>query len=161
MIAVREFTSAAECIAHAQAVHRKFYSQQKGRKVVEEAKVVPVSIPKFLHLQPRWKKDPMHFDAHVNEWRLELLARASPVKAYIRRRAGELGYTYDDMMVRTRKKARIYAKHTIIWEIKRIVKPTITLTELARHFGLDHTTCISALRKVDARKAAELAGGEA
>lgn len=165
MNAVREFTSAAECIAHANAVHRKFFRPvPKPRPVIKAAEPEepkPIFVPKFLHLQPAWKREPIYFDAHLYEWRLELLSRSSPVQAYIRRRAGELGYTYGDMMVKARNRDRVNAKHTIIWEIKRIVKPSITTTELARHFGLDHTSVVSCLRKVDARKAAELAGVEA
>lgn len=162
MIAVREFSSAAECIAHANAVHRKFYATEpKPRPVIAQRLPEPPAstfVPKFLHLMPSWKREALYFDAHVSDWRLELLARVSPVKAYIRRRAGELGYTYGDMMVKIRSRDRIYAKHTIIWEIKRLVKPSITLQELAGHFGLDHSSVVNALRKVDVRKSSELAG---
>lgn len=161
MIAVREFSSAAECIAHAQAVHRKFYAKPAPvKKVTTPApqKLEALFIPRFLHLTPRWKREHLYFDAHLIDWRLEISSRGSPVKAYIHRRIAELGFTHNEVMGESRSRALVAAKHLIWWEIKTIVKPSITLMELARHFSAHHTTVMSGIRKVDAWKTAGLVG---
>jgi hypothetical protein len=163
MIAVREFTSAAECIAHAQAVHRKFFaSPPSATKTFKPApkKLEALFIPRFLHLTPSWKREHLYFDAHLIDWRLELSSRGSPVKAYIHRRIAELGFTHRDVMGENQSRALVAAKHLIWWEIKMVVKPSITLMEIARHFGAHHTTVLSGIRKVDAWKAAALEGAE-
>lgn len=99
-------------------------------------------------------RDQNQKDAHVIawvEWRIE---QAHPCKAYIRRRAKELGYTYDQIMTGGRNHDLAFARHLLMWEIKAIVKPEITWPELGRLFGgRDHTTCLYAVRKIAEMKA--------
>ena len=161
MIAVREFSSGAECIAHAHALRQKFYRQPpKPKPFIRIAKKVEtVDIPAFLHLQPLWKKQHIFFDAHMYAWREELVDRACPLKAYIKRRAAQLGFTYGEMITRGRERDRIEAKHLIMWEIKRIVKPDASFPEIGRLFGgMDHTSVMSAVKKIDRQKASKLRG---
>jgi hypothetical protein len=90
MIAVREFTSAAECIAHAQAVHRKFFTPIKVTAIPAEViEVQPVAeapvVRKRYVLKPRpappvkrdylniWEMHPTSFNSHVIAWRRYLL----------------------------------------------------------------------------------------
>ena len=90
MIAVREFTSAAECIAHANAVHRKFFAPAKA--VADPAQVInahpaceapvvkkryvfktkpPAPIKRdYLNI---WEMHPTSFNSHVIAWRRYLL----------------------------------------------------------------------------------------
>jgi hypothetical protein len=90
MIAVREFTSAAECIAHAQAVHRKFFAPVKAiaepPPVIEiaPAPVPPVVKHRYVYkVKPPapvkrdysniWEMHPTSFNNHVIAWRRYLL----------------------------------------------------------------------------------------
>ncbi len=90
-------------------------------------------------------------DAHVQTWR-QLFASTSPtpVKDYIATRALDYGFTYDMIVSTSRKRPLIYARHHIIWEVKRWLKPDITCVQLARAFRMkDHTTVLYAVAKID------------
>lgn len=144
---------------HYAEVRKRLYG--KPVKVIPPAPKIeqPAFVPKFLHLQPLWKREYIHFDAHLNDWRIELLARSSPLKAYIIRRSAELGYDFDHTMKRSRKREIVNVRHLIMWEIKRLVKPSISYPELGRLFGgYDHTSCLSAVRRMDRKRSNELAG---
>ncbi len=170
MIAVREFTSAAECIAHAQAVHRKFFAQPAAVKRAEAPakKHEPLFVPRFFHQTPSWKLETLYFDAHVREWREELMSVASPMEAYIRKRAVELGFTYSAVVSKARTRELSYARHLIMWEMKRILRPapqktpgSISYPELGRLFGgLDHSSCYHAISRIDALKGTPLQAKE-
>jgi hypothetical protein len=146
---------------HYAEVRKRLYGKPAQAKVIPPAPKIeqPAFIPKFLHLQPLWKREYIHFDAHIHDWRIELLARSSPLKAYIIRRSAELGYNFDHTMKRSRKREIVDVRHLIMWEIKRLVKPSISYPELGRLFGgYDHTSCLSAVRRIDRKRSNELAG---
>lgn len=97
MIAVREFSSGAECIAHAQALRQKFYRQQRKVKAVAapEPKIEAPSVPVELIVKDRpnkkipspprrltvrrdlniWERFPTDFNAHVVAYRRYLLQK--------------------------------------------------------------------------------------
>ena len=146
---------------HYAEVRRRLYGVQKRPAVIAAPvkEPEPKFIPKFLHLQPLWKREYIHFDAHLHDWRIELLARSSPLKAYIIRRSAELGYDFNHTMKRSRKREIVDVRHLIMWEIKRLVKPEISYPELGRLFGgYDHTSCLSAVRRIDRKRSNELSG---
>jgi hypothetical protein len=146
---------------HYAEVRKRLYGKPAPAKVIPPAPKIEQSafIPKFLHLQPLWKREYIHFDAHIHDWRIELLARSSPLKAYIIRRSAELGYNFDHTMKRSRKREIVDVRHLIMWEIKRLVKPEISYPELGRLFGgYDHTSCLSAVRRIDRKRSNELSG---
>jgi hypothetical protein len=139
----------------ARELKRKFYPTTPVKKAV-----IYTDIPAFLHLTPSWKKEYTFFDSHVMLWRKHVEDTSlSPVRAYIVRRSAELGFTYQDMVRKSRYRNLAHARFLMMWEIKRLVKPHISYPQLGREFGgFDHTSCLHAVKTVDRWKAEGLAG---
>lgn len=98
-------------------------------------------------------RDKSQKDAHVIAWRKWLSEQGNPCKAYIKRRCLELGVHYDAVIGPMRLRSVVPARHLIMWEIKRLVKPSISYPELGRMFGgRDHTSTLHAVRKIDRMK---------
>ncbi|KEA07142.1 helix-turn-helix domain-containing protein [Rhizobium rhizogenes] len=75
-------------------------------------------------------------------------------KAYIKLRAGELGFSYEDIISIKTKKLLVEARHQLIAEVKE--KFGLSLGQTARHFGdRDHTSVMNALRRNTARQTQE------
>jgi hypothetical protein len=144
----------------ARALKRKFYPTNH----VQVRRTLPApmgyDLPAFIHLIPSWKKERLHFDEHMLEWRRIVHDMTlSPIKAYIRRRAPQLGFSYQDMKRSGRlKKELSHARFLIMWEIKNYIKPTVTFQELGNAFGVDHTSCIYGINKIDEWKLNRIEG---
>lgn len=94
-------------------------------------------------------------DAHVRAWEYWKAEMGSPCKAHIKRRCEEMGIPYATLIGPDRHRKFCKARQLLMWEIKTIVKPTVSWPELGRLFGgRDHTTAIHAVRKIAAQKAA-------
>lgn len=107
---------------------------------------------------PMWLLMPIQFDAHVVAYRLSQIVSVqlagSPIKQYIYKRCQEMGMDMAKVLGNSRKRPLVEARQLLIWEVKTKVKPSITLPELGRVFGgRDHTTCLHALRRVEAKRA--------
>jgi hypothetical protein len=171
MIAVASYTSEAELKAAYRARRQRL--GMEGPRLLARRETAPVrvqgqeprdteSFPTYQRFMakkiPTWQLEDTHFNHHETAWKFwkieTLAANGSPLKAYIRRRALEMGFTYAEVIGPSRKVKLVEARHQIIWEIKRVVKPDVSYPELGRLFGgRDHTTTLHAVRRVDAERA--------
>lgn len=161
MIAVREFTSAAECIAHAQAVHRKFFAKpSEKRPVLVPAPIFHVQPETPLYARPVWKRADTHFDDHVKLWEYHLMVRyAHPVRQFILKRCDEVNIPYQVMTSKTRVNAVVVPRQELMLDLRDIFK--ISLPEIGRRLGgFDHTTVLHGIRKATARRALQPKEGE-
>lgn len=162
MIAVREFTSAAECIAHAQAVHRKFFAKPAQKKVAllpapvaanqSERAVIPQWYLDQFDRTPRWKKADLHFDAHVKSYQwAQAEMGGMKVRGHIRRRCADLGVLFDLVISKRRTRRIVEVRQLLMWEVRQMFG--ISYPEIGRMFGgRDHSTCVWAIRRVEAKK---------
>ncbi|KQV83259.1 helix-turn-helix domain-containing protein [Rhizobium sp. Root1220] len=149
-IAARNYTSGAEIIASANAVHQRLMGRPPQRKQPMIAVAAPDK-PKPRPRSPMWRKWPIKFDAHVIEWRERML---SPCKAHMRSRCKELGITMKALCGLRRTHPLVDYRQLIMWELKTIVKPEMSYPELGRLFGgRDHTTGLHAVRRIAEKKA--------
>lgn len=165
MIAVREFTSAAECIAHANAVHRRFYAKPAQKKVAllpapvaanqSERIVIPQwylnSIASDPALKPLWKKTETYFDAHVKSYQwVQAEMGGMKVRGHIRRRCADLGVLFDLVISKRRTRRIVEVRQLLMWEVRQLFG--ISYPEIGRMFGgRDHSTCVWAIRRVEAK----------
>lgn len=92
-------------------------------------------------------------DAHVRSWEWHKAQEACKVNSHIRRRCEQLGVSVEDVKGSRRFRRIIVVRQTLMWEIKKLVQPSISLPELGRIFGgRDHTTCLHAVRKIEAER---------
>lgn len=92
-------------------------------------------------------------DAHVRAWEWFRAQEACKVNSHIRKRCAQLGISVDDVKGSRRFRRIIVVRQTLMWEIKKLVQPSISLPELGRIFGgRDHTTCLYAVRKIEAER---------
>lgn len=149
IVAARQFTSAAEMRAHYAAVHQRCFNP------VPPAKPEPVVIEAAARFStrkvPLWMVKDIHFDAHIVVWHGRSANRA---KAYLKDRCRELGISYLAMIGAGRGKNIVPTRHLLMWEIHD--KFGLSFPALGRLFGgRDHTTCLYAVRKVEAMKRGE------
>lgn len=151
IVTARDFTSAAELRAHAAAVHARCFNPPVRHipvptPIIEEP-VIRVFAPKL----PSWEAEAVSFDAHVIEWRNRM---ANPPKAYLKDRCRELGIPYAVMVGKDRRREISDARQLLIWEMHN--KFGMSFPALGRVFGgRDHTTCLYAVRKIEALRGAE------
>lgn len=146
MSTARQFQSADEMRQNAAAVHaRLLYGSRRPR-------VVNIHVPKAIITPPAqyWQRHKTYHDSHVYAWRRWKEAAAQPLKVYIKRRCRELGYAYAAIIGEGRNANLVLARQTLMWEIKRLVDPSISICAIGRLFNRDHKTTIHALRKIDA-----------
>jgi Bacterial dnaA protein helix-turn-helix len=132
-----------------------------ARKVPQDPKVLPKAVEFDLaptRDSPLWMFGNCYFDAHLEPWHRWLAecreAYGSPLRTYIRDRALDLGSNYTEIMADIRRDEVVAVRHLLMWEIKTIIKPSITWPELGRLFGgRDHTSCRYAVHKIEAQKA--------
>lgn len=101
---------------------------------------------------PRWKKGDLHFDAHVKTYQWYLAEMGGmKVRGYIRRRCADMGLSFEIISSSRRTRKIVEARQLIMWEVRE--EFAISLPEIGRIFGgRDHTTCLWAIRRVEARK---------
>ncbi len=71
-----------------------------------------------------------------------------PIRAICQTVAEYYGWSSaDDILRRDRSKSVCEARHVAIWLARR--KFGLSYPELGREFGRDHTTCLSAVKRID------------
>lgn len=135
--------------AHYTDVRRRIWTAQpkpKPKPAQDHIRLVVVNEPE----RPTWKRTRTNFDAHVIEFYFARARAGSPMRAYIRSRAEELGYDYKRIVSKGRTRELAYARQLIMWEVKHLW-PAVSFPELGRMFGgRDHTTVLHAMRKMNA-----------
>lgn len=93
---------------------------------------------------PEWMSRETWFDDH--------LYRHS-VRAYIYYRSRQLGFTSEEVASPARNVKLTFARHLIMWEIRNVVKPSMSYPEMARYFGnRDHSTVLWGIKRIQAMK---------
>lgn len=102
--------------------------------------------------EPRQAKPaPRAFDEHVKDYHAHVVRfGGSPSKAYIFYRCQALMLPYVAVTGPTRIRHIVSARQLLMWEVK--YKFNLTLNEIGRLFDRDHTSCLHAIRKVQALK---------
>lgn len=102
-----------------------------------------------LH-RPAPQRPSIDENAHVVAYREFLAAKAvqcSSPRGYMRFRCFELGFCFDDLISKSRKRDHVAVRHQIIAEVKERFEH-LSFPQLARLFGgLDHTSIIYAMKK--------------
>ncbi|MCB5205026.1 hypothetical protein LH464_21400 [Neorhizobium sp. T786] len=128
-----------------------------ARGVRQDPKVTlrrPVVEP--IYAPPMWRREEMHFDWHVEAYRTSKevlrIGRLSTMRAHVRSRSMELGFSYS-VIASGKRESRAVSKvrHQLIWEIKTSIDPSISWCDIGRLFGLDHSSAINAFRRYKQR----------
>ncbi|OWV62563.1 hypothetical protein ATY75_12125 [Rhizobium sp. N122] len=151
---VRQYSSAAENIRQAHIIRQRLMRPRNAVKAVPVLTVAHRALERPEQPDnPIDDRDKNPKDAHVLAWVSNNFNRISPCQAHMRQRCEELGITFEDLISKKRTRSIVRQRQLIIWEIKTQVKPSITLPELGRMFGgRDHTTCLWAIRQIEAQK---------
>lgn len=138
---------------HYMAVREKlWFSKPKAAAPIEV--VEPPPIVKIVYARrPAWKLQEVNFDLHVQQYRKRLQNIASnPHVVYVQDRCRDFGIAYEAIMVPCRRREFVRPRQIIMWELRQ--KFQLSYPRIGRMFGgLDHTTCIHAIRRVDNLKA--------
>lgn len=114
--------------------------------------VEPIVYP--IMQEPAWTVSKTRFDDHVTAWirwrKEQDDIAASPMRAHIKKRALELLSTYDDTVSHSRRRIDVVPRHITMWEIKTFVKPNASLPEIGAIYGLDHTSVLHGVRRIQA-----------
>lgn len=92
---------------------------------------------------PEWKAG-VRFNYHERLWLEWKIAQIAKVKNHIATRCAERGLAVDDIKSRSKRDELVEFRDTLVYEIKTEVDPAISWEQLARHFGRDHTSIITA-----------------
>lgn len=142
--------------AHYKEVRDRIWAAKPKPKVSPASSIKTVPAKQWKPDLPMWRETDIHFDAHVIDYRIWQMDQVSPKRAYIRRRAIELGFTYDDIVGEGRSRKVVAARHLIVWEVKTIWTDA-TWPELGRIMGdRDHTTILYTFRKMEAQMRCDL-----
>lgn len=167
MIAVSQPTSAAELFANAAAVRKRLFAPQAASSDRIERKEAPalaapgktrprppmwrpaqVPIQAPVIITPSWKLMDIHFDAHVVDMRVAMGEISLSPVGFLRRRCTALGLDYDQIVGSARNRPIVAARFSLILTLK-LEYPNLSLPQIGRIFGgRDHTTILSALRKL-------------
>lgn len=168
MIAAREYTSAnvAEMRANAAAVRARCFQPKfrpKPRLVEAVVKPAPLPPPEV----PSWKKTPTFFFAHIGAYRANLkiqqMIKEGEVDAcnFDRRSISQIvdevllgfpGITVQAVKGRSRTFPVVAARHAAIYAVK-MERPDMSYPAIGRWFGLDHTSILHCVRKIQAQRA--------
>jgi hypothetical protein len=103
--------------------------------------------------RPAWKLKETCFDHHVQQYKNRLLnLTCKPHVIYIQDRCRELGVSYDAIIVPCRRRIFVRPRQIIMAELRD--KFGLSFPRIGQLFGgLDHTTVIASLRRVEILKA--------
>ncbi len=151
MIQAAPFVSEAHTLANAKAIRDRLFGKPKVVNVIRE--VLAPKVEPVIELAPAEVTVAAHrYDAHVMDfrrWQKEIIdAAAQPIRAYIKKRAGELGVTYDAVISRSRKHIDVVPRHLTIWEVKTYIRPDLSLPAIGRIYGIDHTSALHACQRI-------------
>lgn len=174
MVEAIQFTSAAECIAHAAEMRTKFYGRNAPVKVEPKPEPPVVKIvtkePVKRVKKPLWKTVPSLFDEHVVMYRIAVrLAQleasgAIDVKVGFRKPmlmiVNEVLERFPDVTIGEikgprRTKRVVSARMEAAYQL-HVQRPDLSYPAIGRWMGgKDHTTIIHAVRTIAARRAGE------
>lgn len=142
--------------AHYKEVRERIWGAKPKLKNQSDVVKTVVRGVGYKPLRPLWTQKPMQFDAHVTAYWLWVAEQSSPKRAYIKQRAIELGFTFEDIVGEGRTRNVVAARHLIVWEVK-MIWPDASWPELGRILGdRDHTTILYSYRKVEAQMRCDL-----
>lgn len=129
--------------------------KREDAEAAARAKGIRISMENPIHLMrfrpPLWKREQIAFDEHVWVFRRHQVGKGHKVKAYIQARAEQHGLSYAEIIGPSRLRKYTHVRQLIMWEIKNMLRPNISMPEIGRLFGnRDHTTVLHALRRVQA-----------
>lgn len=145
-ITAKPVSSTASLLADYAAVRRRLFSPL--RRVAAPVPEPTASDP-MVTVRRRLPRQKLHFhDAHVMAFRRwQLIAANGPCTAHILKRCAEARVPYEAVIGPCRKHRVAQFRHLLMWEIKTMVKPSISYPELGRLFGgRDHTTALHGVR---------------
>lgn len=149
-ITARPVTSTAALMAEYAAVRRRLW----GIAPPKCKPVAPGTLQTPVMTTSRIRPEKLKFlDAHVKAFRRwQMISTNGPCSAHLLMRCTEEGISYELMAGPNRQRNIVHFRQKLMWEIKTIVKPSITWPELGRLFGgRDHTTALHGVRAHAAR----------
>jgi hypothetical protein len=172
IVTARQFSSAAEMMTAAAAVHAKCF-KPKNRFVPKPAPAVAVpqptkSKPKMRERIPLWERSTILFDAHVDAYAADRHIKAMVAAGQIsvlqepRKTMPEIVLetlekfpfvTMDEVRGGSRCRRVVIARHTCMYEVK-MQRPEKSFPDIGRWFGgRDHTSVLHAVRKIERMRA--------
>ncbi|NTA27420.1 hypothetical protein [Allorhizobium ampelinum] len=149
MIQAATYKSADEIFAAAKARRERLGLSRI--KVVNIARIRAVEAPEAKDMafddKPSWMMQESRFDSHVILFRQAQKLKLSPAKAYILKRATELGLPYEEVTGPSRAPKVIAVRDKIVFEMKHIEFPNISYPQMGRLFHKDHTSMLAAYRR--------------
>jgi len=96
---------------------------------------------------------------HVLAWRVWINRFSGQrVRIYIEQRCAEAGIDASKVLSASRRREVTNFRQLLMWEIKMEVRPEMSLPEIGRVFARDHTTVLSAIRKICKEKGIRYVG---
>lgn len=142
--------------AHYKEIRDRIWSAKPKPKVSPASSIKTVPVKQWKPDLPMWREADIHFDAHVIDYRIWQVDQASPKRAYVRRRAAELGFSLDQIASAKRTRDVVAARQLLMWEV-RTIWPEASYPEIGRMFGgRDHTTILHAFNKIEAQMRCDL-----
>jgi len=143
-VQVQEITPTQAKLLHAHRSRQARYASASRMVVARKLKQIEVS-----HRPPIWKRVEILFDAHVRAYQFHLANKCvRPEVSYIKKRCGELGVEYRDVVGRSAMKRVVVARRRLMWEVRD--KFGLAYAEIGRAFGdRDQSTAMSAIKVHD------------
>ncbi len=122
-------------------------------------KPVPLAVPvreepaeRINPIMPDWMGCNIEFDAHIKAWDAWKARYCHNSRLYLKERAVELGFTYEELVVDDRRVLPVLVRSLLMWELKTYLKKSNA--EIRRLFGnRDHSTVHHAIRRIGRLKA--------
>ncbi|MHC2298170.1 helix-turn-helix domain-containing protein [Rhizobium mongolense] len=145
---VKQYASEQEIVASYSAVRQRLMNPPRSKPDPKQpAKVIVLDLPPARCKMPK--------DAHVEAFRLwqwREAQKATSVAYYLRTRCREMDISYKKLMT-SKLRPIVRNRQLLIWEVKQRFK--LSMPMIAKHFGgIDHTTVLHAIRKIEELKAA-------
>lgn len=162
MIAVREFTTAAEVFANAKAMRAKFFSVKPGKRDEDGRPVKVEDKPRDVGA---WEREPLMFDSHVIAYRMAMRIQAmidageiemvqinarKPVLEIVREVLADFPwFTVEDLKSARRPIDLCHVRMIAIYEVRK-QRPDMSFPAIGRWFGdRDHTTILHSVKKME------------
>lgn len=169
MIAVMEFRTAAEVIAHAADVRARLWSAKPRIPALAPTPIERVTAMaprrKPIHVAPMWSRQPMIFDEHVQTFKTAMRIKAMVDAGEIelinmeRRAVPEIvrevlaefpEFSIADLKGVRRSRKLVKVRQLAVYEVRR-QRPDMSLPAIGRWFGgRDHTTVLHSVNKIAA-----------
>lgn len=171
MIAAREFSTGAECIAHAAAVRKRIMSAKPKRFIPA---VIEAPRPFKTNLMNEWERDSKQFDYHVilynmamkilhfrtsgqgrtsAEWLQSHYRPANKIIAEVLREYPE--YTLADIRSPRRMRPLVKARNACVIAVRR-ERPDLSFPQIGKIFNRDHTSILAICGNLSNKKGASV-----